>query len=54
MKKTKIKEEQAIGKEKRPMFDIVAGTSIGGMNGAIVVSSILQEVKVGKIQLEES
>jgi hypothetical protein len=26
--------------EKGPLFDIVAGTSIGAMNGAIVVSSV--------------
>jgi hypothetical protein len=29
--------------EKRPLFDIVAGTSIGAMNGAIVVSSVTKE-----------
>jgi len=29
--------------EKRPLFDIVAGTSIGGMNAAIVVSSVTRK-----------
>jgi len=31
--------------EKRPLFDIVAGTSIGAMNGAIVVSSVTKKGK---------
>lgn len=29
--------------ERRPLFDIVAGTSIGGMNAAIVVSSVTRK-----------
>jgi hypothetical protein len=29
--------------EKRPLFDIVAGTSIGAMNAAIVVSSVTEK-----------
>ena len=28
--------------EKRPLFDIVAGASIGAMNGAIVVSNVIR------------
>jgi predicted acylesterase/phospholipase RssA len=28
--------------EKRPLFDIVAGTSIGAMNAAVVVSNIIE------------
>ena len=31
--------------EKRPMFDIVAGASIGAMNGAIIVSSVTKKGK---------
>ena len=31
--------------EKRPLFDIVAGASIGAMNGAIVVSSVTKSGK---------
>jgi predicted acylesterase/phospholipase RssA len=34
------KGKQGFEKQKRPLFDIVAGTSIGGMNAAVVVSSI--------------
>jgi NTE family protein len=34
------KGRRGIGKQKRPLFDIVAGTSIGGMNAAVVISSI--------------
>jgi NTE family protein len=34
------KKREVLGSEKRPLFDIVAGTSIGGMNGAIIVSSV--------------
>ena len=32
-------------KNKRPLFDIVAGTSIGAMNAAIIVSSVIKEDK---------
>jgi NTE family protein len=34
------KKRKGLDNEKRPLFDIVAGTSIGAMNGAIVVSSV--------------
>jgi hypothetical protein len=34
-----------LDKEKRPSFDIVAGTSIGAMNDAIVVSSVTKDGK---------
>ena len=30
--------------EKKPLFDIVAGTSIGAMNAAIVVSSVTRKM----------
>ena len=39
----KKRKDQEI--EKRPMFDIVAGASIGAMNGAIVVSSVTKKGK---------
>lgn len=32
-----------LSNEKRPLFDIVAGTSIGAMNAAIVVSSVTRK-----------
>jgi predicted acylesterase/phospholipase RssA len=41
----KISEDQGkrgLENGKRPLFDIVAGTSIGAMNAAIVVSSIIE------------
>ena len=39
------KKRKGIENEKRPLFDIVAGTSIGAMNGAIVVSSVTKKGK---------
>jgi NTE family protein len=41
----KDKKRKGVENEKRPLFDIVAGTSIGAMNGAIVVSSVKKEDK---------
>jgi NTE family protein len=35
------KEDGGLENEKRPLFDIVAGASIGAMNGAIVVSNVI-------------
>ena len=37
------KKRKGLDTEKRPLFDIVAGTSIGGMNAAIVVSTIIKK-----------
>jgi len=34
------KSGEGFEKQKRPLFDIVAGTSIGGMNAAVVIGSI--------------
>ena len=31
---------EGFGEQKRPLFDIIAGTSIGGMNAAVVLGSI--------------
>jgi len=43
-----IKNDKEVGRnilanEKRPLFDIIAGTSIGAMNAAIVVSSVTKK-----------
>ena len=39
----KLKEEdKEKGQENRLLFDIVAGTSIGAMNSAVLVSQLLQ------------
>jgi NTE family protein len=40
IKNDEDKKRKDIETEKRPLFDIVAGTSIGAMNAAIVVSSV--------------
>ena len=45
VKNDKDKKRNGVESEKRPLFDIVAGTSIGAMNGAIVVSSVTNENK---------
>ena len=43
IKNDEDKKRKGIEIEKRPLFDIVAGTSIGAMNGAIVVSSVTKK-----------
>jgi len=43
VKNDKDKKRKGIDTEKRPLFDIVAGTSIGAMNAAIVVSSVMDK-----------
>ena len=45
VKNDKDKKRKGLENEKRPLFDIVAGASIGAMNGAIVVSSVTKEGK---------
>lgn len=42
-----IEEDKKNGEEDRLLFDVVAGTSIGAMNGAVLVSEFL---KTGKWQ----
>ena len=42
----KNKRSRGLQYEKRPLFDIVAGTSIGGMNGAIVISNVTRKDKL--------
>ena len=44
IKKDEDKKRKGLENEKRPVFDIVAGTSIGAMNAAIVVSSVQNKV----------
>src|SRR5215475_5370907 len=43
IKNDEDKKRMGLDTEKRPLFDIVAGTSIGAMNAAIVVSSIIKK-----------
>src|SRR6058998_1770869 len=42
-----MEEDKKNGEEGRLLFDVVAGTSIGAMNGAVLVSEFL---KTGKWQ----
>jgi predicted acylesterase/phospholipase RssA len=43
LKNDEDKKRKGLDTEKRPLFDIVAGTSIGAMNAAIVVSSVIKK-----------
>ena len=43
IKNDEDRKRKGLDIEKRPLFDIVAGTSIGAMNGAIVVSSVTKK-----------
>ena len=49
VKKLIDERRRGLENKKRPLFDIVAGASIGAMNGAIVVSCV---TKTGKIRLK--
>jgi NTE family protein len=39
-KQDQDESRESFERQKRPLFDIVAGTSIGGMNAAVVLGSI--------------
>lgn len=43
VKNDEDRKRKGLDNEKRPLFDIVAGTSIGAMNGAIVVSYVTKD-----------
>ena len=43
IKNDEDRRRKGLASEKRPLFDIVAGTSIGAMNAAIVVSSVTRK-----------
>ncbi len=45
VKNDKDKKIKGLENKERPLFDIVAGASIGAMNGAIVVSSVAKDGK---------
>ena len=38
-------EDEKNGEKNRPLFDIVAGTSIGAINAAILVSYVIEKKK---------
>jgi hypothetical protein len=46
IKEDKNKRSRGLQYERRPLFDIVAGTTIGGMNGTIVISNVTREDKL--------
>ena len=48
IKNDEDKKRKGLDIEKRPLFDIVAGTSIGAMNAAVVVSSVIKKNNEGK------
>jgi NTE family protein len=45
VKNDEDKKRRGIEIEKRPLFDIVAGASIGAMNGAVVISNVTKKGK---------
>lgn len=40
------KQDEENGERDRPLFDIVAGTSIGAINAAILVSHVVESRKI--------
>lgn len=44
-----LKDSNGSSKE-RPLFDIIAGTSIGATNAAVLVSNVVKKTKAGKMQ----
>ena len=42
---SKLIEGTGNGKKEGPLFDIIAGTSIGAMNAAVLVSNIVNRNK---------
>jgi NTE family protein len=42
-----IKKDEKEGKTERPVFDIIIGTSIGAINGSVLVSQFLKKRKEG-------
>ena len=40
-----IEEDEKNAEQNRPLFDIIAGTSIGAMNAAVLVSNVVRRKK---------
>ena len=50
---SQVSEDKEIRKKEGPLFDIIAGTSIGAMNAAVLVSNIVNRNKTWKEAVEE-
>ena len=48
-----IDEDVKNGYNNKPLFDIIAGTSIGAINGAILVSQVLENKEDWKKSIEK-
>ena len=46
-------QDKENGNEGRPLFDIIAGTSIGAMNAAVLVSNVVSKNKSWDKAIEE-
>ncbi|MGB8033193.1 MAG: patatin-like phospholipase family protein, partial [Nitrososphaeraceae archaeon] len=49
----KLIEGKGNGKKEGPLFDIIAGTSIGAMNAAVLVSNIVNRNKTWEEAVQE-
>jgi NTE family protein len=49
----KLIEGKGSGKKEGPLFDIVAGTSMGAMNAAVLISNIVNRNKTWEEAAEE-
>ena len=47
------REDKENGNEERPLFDIVAGTSSGAINAAVLVSHVIEN-KTWRVQQKNS
>src|SRR5919107_1780569 len=48
-----IQEDEENAEQGRPLFDIVAGTSIGAMNAAVLVSNVVGKNKTWSEAIDE-
>lgn len=48
-KENRLEDVHSSSKE-RPLFDIIAGTSIGAINAAVLVSNVVKKTKAGKMR----
>ena len=53
LSKKLIEEDQKNDNQGRPLFDIIAGTSIGAMNAAVLVSNVVRRNKTWSEAIDE-